>query len=232
MSCRLVSDYYLDGVVNWFRGIPIGKNNTDEFIFGSLDFLNAHHCYISLDCDNKQEVNPLSVGEWVGGCIYEGDILTHPDYPDYLFEFEFFNGGWKPSVIYGTQGIPELRGFPKDLKEYGVIGWKFDYDWYSEGVSVYNLKRDTYIYLGTISYDNHQDFIRNPGIYFMSNRSTISFYFESDMGDWGRIGVYEKLLAKASSSHINTYRTLTLEDAIKEYPIVKELLNRRKLISF
>lgn len=32
------------------------------------------------------------------------------------FELQYINGGWKPCVIYGSEGTPELSGFQEILE--------------------------------------------------------------------------------------------------------------------
>lgn len=237
MSCRILSSFFNEiDVLDNFRGkVHIHDN---YFIYGTLVIpSNSSKCFIveGVRLEKQSDlvlsyrsVDPLSIGEWVDLCIYEGDILKHDDYPGYLFEPKFTNGEWKPILIYGSNGTPELSGFPKYLGEYKTAGWKFDYDWYRESIFIPKLRKisDSFTYLGSIDkYDN--TLLVNEELK-ETNRHILSFYFDSEMGDWGGIYIVESYVGNIIAEE-DPY---SLKDIMKNFPIVIKLLRKRKLISF
>lgn len=246
MSCRLLEKYFAEkhgsSIDKSFRGIPIGMSLYDSlnFVYGSLRISTYDSSCLIITSDSRVDeekrsftwsrVSHKSVGEFITNGIYEGDILIHEDYPKCLFELQYINGGWKPCVIYGSEGTPELSGFPRDLREYSVHSWKYEhYLWYAD-YSLMRVKkpREDLIFLGSIEKDTDNLYLTpgDDGIF----RNSLNIFYESDMGDYGKIIITETIFAE--NFHTCTYPEKTIKDAIEWNPVVGDLLRKRKLISF
>lgn len=173
MSCRLLEKYFVEKHES-FRGIPIGMSLYDplNFVYGSLRVSTYDNSCLIITSDSRVDeekrsftwsrVSHKSVGEFITNGIYEGDILIHEDYPKCLFELQYINGGWKPCVIYGSEGTPELSGFPGDLREYEVHSWKYEHHlWYADSSMGVKKPREDLIFLGSIEKDTDNLFFNS-----------------------------------------------------------------------
>lgn len=242
MSCRLLEKYFVEKHES-FRGIPIGMSLYDplNFVYGSLRISTYDNSCLIITSDSRVDeekrsftwsrVSHKSVGEFITNGIYEGDILIHEDYPKCLFELQYINGGWKPCVIYGSEGTPELSGFPRDLREYSVHSWKYEHHlWYAD-YSLMGVKkpREDLIFLGSIEKDTDNLYLTpgDDGIF----RNSLNIFYESDMGDYGKIIIADTISIE-NNFITYTYPEKTIKDAIEWNSVVGDLLRKRKLISF
>lgn len=246
MSCRLLERYFAekhgDDIDKSFRGIPVGMNICDSknFTYGSLRISTYDSSCLIITMDSRvgeekrsfdwRRVHHNSVGELITNGIYEGDILIHEDYPGYLFEPQYVNGGWKPCVIYGSEGTPELSGFPKDFRDYKIHSWKFEHHlWYADSSMGVMKPKEDLIFLGSIEKDTDNLFLTpgDDGLF----RDAMNIFYESDMGDYGKIIITETTFG-GNSFYCHVYPEKTIKDAIEWNPTVGYLLRKRKLISF
>lgn len=88
--------------------------------------------------------------------------------------------------------------------------------------------REDLIFLGSIEKDADNLLLTpgDDGIF----RNSLNIFFESDMGDYGKIIITETIFAE--NFHTCTYPEKTIKDAIEWNPVVGDLLRKRKLISF
>ena len=165
-----------------YRGIP--TTGEDKFVYGDLSIISekSSGVFLAIESNNTLRINkifkigdieviPNSVGQLISRNprLYEGDILTHSDYKNCLFEFQWSEAshGWVPRLIYGSLGNIYLRSFPKYIEDYEIVGTNNKFNWYPKALPRYLNKC-------------------NYGI-FMGYNDDVDVYYESIMGDSGEV---------------------------------------------
>jgi len=173
-----------DNKVVEFRGLPINvpidlKDTVGYWVYGSLKIVDDYNNKMTFVEDKKiprrayityyyNQVNNMSlytevevhldsIGQLVCKDVFEGSILSHPDYPECLFEISWdkYNTRWIPKLIYGTNGVDySQKQLPLKIQEYSINSlWCKSLPWYTEIIPANKYYNDNYILLETIN--NH-----------------------------------------------------------------------------